>query len=90
MVRTILYQAMNGKWYEKEIADLIDPCLKGCVVLSNQHAHSLSELVKWFKVVIQKRAESNAPLTLEYCDELLDTLKTERSPNECSRSKIEG
>ena len=25
MVRVIEYQGMNGKWYSKQIADLIDP-----------------------------------------------------------------
>jgi len=56
------------------------------IAISHQHAQSLSELVKWFKLIIKKRAESNAPLTLEYCDELLEALEPERSPNERSRS----
>jgi len=47
------------------------------IQISEQHAYSLSELVKWFKFVIEERAEPNAPLTLEYCDELLEALSNE-------------
>jgi len=31
MVRTIKYQAMDGKWYEKEVSDLVDPLDKNQV-----------------------------------------------------------
>jgi hypothetical protein len=48
------------------------------VAISREHARALSGLVAWFKLVIEKRAEPNAPLTLEYCEELLEVLKIER------------
>lgn len=44
------------------------------VELTLQHARSLTALVTWFKLFIAKRNEPNAPLTLEYCDELLEAL----------------
>jgi len=56
------------------------------IQISEQHAYSLSELVEYFKLLIEKRAEPNAPLTLEYCDELLEALKPERNLNEKGRS----
>lgn len=53
--------------------------LHNSVAVSTQYANSLSMLIKWFKLVIENRAYANAPLTLEYCDELLEALKPERN-----------
>ena len=33
MTRIIKYQAMDGKWHDLEVADIIDPCVHGEVLL---------------------------------------------------------
>lgn len=54
--------------------------------ITNQHADSLSRIVKLMKLIIVKRNEPNAPLSLEYCDELLEALKPERNPSNENRT----
>lgn len=38
------------------------------------HAHSLVELVKHYRKMIEARGEDNAQLTMAYCDDLLEDL----------------
>lgn len=52
------------------------------VIITAQHAHSLSELVKWFKKMIEQSQMPDTPgrsdeLTVGYCDELIRDLLEE-------------
>lgn len=52
------------------------------VSILSRHAYSLSEMVKWFKKMIEQGNMPEAPgrsdeLTVGYCDELLEDLKDE-------------
>lgn len=54
--------------------------VEGIVSISEQHAYSLSAMVKWFrKLILEAKmpatAERSDELTAEYCDELLEDLE---------------
>jgi len=56
--------------------------IEGIVSITEQHAYSLSKMVKWFKKLILEAKmpateERSDELTAEYCDELLDDLNEE-------------
>ena len=44
------------------------------VEITDQHAHSLSVMVQWFKKMITTRGVDTPDLTAEYCDELIEDL----------------
>jgi hypothetical protein len=49
--------------------------LREQVTITKQHAFSLRELVKHYRQMIDVRNKENAPLTIAYCDELLEDLE---------------
>jgi hypothetical protein len=51
-----------------------EPGIPG-IIIADDYAASLTELVKWFKIMIEKNQANHNQLTPEYCDELLEALK---------------
>jgi hypothetical protein len=45
------------------------------IFITAQHAFSLAELVKHYRKMIETMNKDNAPLTMEYCDELIKDLE---------------
>ena len=58
---------------KKELSDLIQIDGEPGIIMSVGHAYSLTELVRWFKVMVTKTEHNQ--LTPEYCDNLIEALK---------------
>lgn len=81
--KVLIIKSLRAKWGLWEMNDdtlwttyceAMDLCLTDSIIITKDHAHSLTCLVQWFKKMITSRGVGTMNLTAEYCDELIKDL----------------